>query len=248
MSRNKTAGLPQQNEARVTSAEWFAGGQRIWYDPESARVPTAEEAAAAPGALWVFERVAAAGDGAGAVWLTLLPGFPDGSYCWAQVDRMLGDGLGPRLYVEPVGQGDSDKPRDYPYSTVERADLVEALWRHHGVRRTVVVTFDYTSLALLELLRRQTERTTSGRERGQRSHRLVTARDVARRVGRQRPRASVPQRLLAPAAPPAPPVDRGIHQDPPHVRLGAALPPTASARAATPAQVPPAAGPRRLPD
>ena len=99
---------------------------------------------------------------AGTVWLTLLPGFPDGSYGWAQVDRMLGDDLSPRLYVEPVGQGDSDKPRDYPYSTVERADLVEALWRHHGVRRTVVVTFDYTSLALLELLRRQLERTNSG--------------------------------------------------------------------------------------
>jgi pimeloyl-ACP methyl ester carboxylesterase len=60
--------------------------------------------------------------------------------------------------VEPVGQGDSDKPRDYPYSTIERADLVEALWRHHDVRRTVVVTFDYTSLALLELLRRQLDR------------------------------------------------------------------------------------------
>ena len=74
----------------------------------------------------------------------------------------IGAGLRPRLYVEPVGQGDSDKPRDYPYSTVERADLVEALWRHHGVRRTVVVTFDYTSLALLELLRRQLERTISG--------------------------------------------------------------------------------------
>src|SRR5450755_1146823 len=89
----------------------------------------------------------------------MLPGFPDGSYGWAQVDRMLGGGLRPRLYAEPVGQGDSDKPRDYRYSTVERADLVQALWRHHGVRRTVVVTFDYTSLALLELLRRQLEGT-----------------------------------------------------------------------------------------
>ena len=103
-----------------------------------------------------------AGDDADAVWLTLLPGFPDGSYGWAQVDKMLGDGLSPRLYVEPVGQGDPDKPRHYRYSTVERADLVEALWRHHGVRRTVVVTFDYTSLALLELLRRQLERPASG--------------------------------------------------------------------------------------
>jgi pimeloyl-ACP methyl ester carboxylesterase len=162
MSRNQTAGLPWQDQARVTAAEWFANGQRIPYDPESARVLTEEQAAETPGGLRVFERVAAAGHDADAVWLTLLPGFPDGSYGWAQVDRMLGDGLGPRLYVEPVGQGDSDKPRDYRYSTLERADLVEALWRHHGVRRTVVVTFDYTSLALLELLRRQTERTASG--------------------------------------------------------------------------------------
>ena len=162
MSRNKTASLPRQDQVRVTAAEWFAGGRRIWYDPESTRVLTEEEAAATPGALRVFERVAAGRHDAGTVWLTLLPGFPDGSYGWAQVDRMLGDDLGPRLYVEPVGQGDSDKPRDYRYSTVERADLVEALWRHHGVRRTVVVTFDYTSLALLEVLRRQLERTNSG--------------------------------------------------------------------------------------
>jgi pimeloyl-ACP methyl ester carboxylesterase len=159
MSRDKTAGVRPQQQTLVRAAEWFGGGQRIPYDPQSARVLTEQEAAATPRALRVFERVAAAGPDADAVWLTLLPGFPDGSYGWAQVDRMLGGGLRPRLYVEPVGQGDSDKPRDYAYSTVERADLVEALWRHHAVRRTVVVTFDYTSLALLELLRRQLERT-----------------------------------------------------------------------------------------
>jgi pimeloyl-ACP methyl ester carboxylesterase len=162
MSRNETAGSPPRDRAWVTAAEWFAGGQRIPYDPGSAQVLTEEEAAAAPGAVRVFERVATAGHDADAVWLTLLPGFPDGSYGWAQVDRILGDDLGPRLYVEPIGQGDSDKPRDYPYSTIERADLVGALWLHHGVRRTVVVTFDYTSLALLELLRRQLELTRSG--------------------------------------------------------------------------------------
>src|SRR5437763_9436889 len=159
MSRYSTTDPPGQDRALVTAAEWFGGGQRIPYDPESARVLTEEEAVANPGALRVFERVAGAEREADTVWLTLLPGFPDGSYGWAQVDRMLGDGLGPRLYAEPVGQGDSDKPRDYPYSTVERADLVEALWRHHGVRRTVVVTFDYTSLALLEILRRKLART-----------------------------------------------------------------------------------------
>ena len=162
MTSGKTTDSPRPDRPRVTAAEWFAGGQRIPYDPGSGRILTEGEAAAIPGALRVFERVAAAGPDPDAVWLTMLPGFPDGSFGWAQVDRMLGDDLGPRLYMEPVGQGDSDKPRDYPYSTVERADLVEALWRHHGVRRTVVVTFDYTSLALLEVLRRQLERTTSG--------------------------------------------------------------------------------------
>jgi pimeloyl-ACP methyl ester carboxylesterase len=151
---------PEQDRVRVTAAEWFAGGQRIPYDLGSARVLSDDEAAATPDAIRVFERVAGKPD-AEAVWLTLLPGFPDGSYGWAQVDRMLGDDLGPRLYVEPVGQGDSDKPRHYKYSTIERADLVQALWRHHGVRRTVVVTFDYTSLALLELLRRQLEQPTA---------------------------------------------------------------------------------------
>jgi pimeloyl-ACP methyl ester carboxylesterase len=162
MSTDRIAGPPRQDQAWVTAGEWFAGGERVPYDRESARVLTEEEAAATAGALRVFERVSATEQDADTVWLTLLPGYPDGSYGWAQVDRMLGDDLGPRLYVEPVGQGDSDKPRAYPDSTGERADLVEALWRHHGVRRTVVVTFDYTAIALLELLRRQLEQTTSG--------------------------------------------------------------------------------------
>jgi pimeloyl-ACP methyl ester carboxylesterase len=157
MDRHDTMDPPRRDRALVTAAEWFGSGQRIPYDPESGRILTEEEAVAIPGALRVFERVHGVTRDADTVWLTLLPGFPEGSYGWAQVDGMLGDDIGPRLYAEPVGQGDSDKPRHYPYSTVERANLVEALWRHHRVRRTVVVTFDYTSLALLELLRRQLE-------------------------------------------------------------------------------------------
>jgi pimeloyl-ACP methyl ester carboxylesterase len=155
MSGNRTTGL-----SWMAAEEWFASGQRLPYDPQTRRV-VAEEYAATVGRLRVFERVAAVADteDEDSVWLTLLPGFPDGSYGWARVDQLLDDGMGPRLYVEPVGQGDSDKPRDYPYSTVERADLVEALWRHHGVRRTVVVAFDYTAMALLELLRRRLDGT-----------------------------------------------------------------------------------------
>ena len=151
--------------AWVTADEWFSGGRRIWYDPVATRVLEDGEAARTPGALRVFERIVGderEGRDEDAGWLTMLPGFPDGSYGWAQVDRLLADDPVPRLYVEPIGQGDSDTPkRRHQYTTIERADLVEALWRHHGVRRTLVVSFDFTSLALLELLRRQTERPDS---------------------------------------------------------------------------------------
>ena len=155
MGEKTNSDLRRDDLVWVTAEAWFAGGQRIWYDATSAQVLPDDEAAARPGVLKVFERTTTAGTEADAVWLTMLPGFPDGSYGWAQVDRLLPAGLGPRLYVEPVGQGDSDKPKRYPHSTYGRADLVEALWRHHGVGRTVVVSFDYGSLTLLELLRRQ---------------------------------------------------------------------------------------------
>jgi pimeloyl-ACP methyl ester carboxylesterase len=163
--RNQTRDASQHDPALVTASQWFASGRRLPYDPAFSQILTEDEAAATADALRVFERVTETGREADTTWLTMLPGFPEGSYGWAQVDRLLGDDLGPRLYVEPVGQGDSDKPRDYHYSTMERANLVQALWRHHGVRRTVVVTFDYTSLAVLELLRRQLEG-TGGRDAG----------------------------------------------------------------------------------
>jgi pimeloyl-ACP methyl ester carboxylesterase len=95
--------------------------------------------------LHVFEKVVAApAIDADTRWLTMLPGYPDGSYGYAQVDRYLGPQPRPRLYVEYLGQGDSDKPAHYRYSSIERADLVEAQWRAHGVRHAMVVTFDYS--------------------------------------------------------------------------------------------------------
>jgi pimeloyl-ACP methyl ester carboxylesterase len=97
-------------------------------------------------------------------WTTFLPGFPDGSYGFAQVNARLDPAVTPRLFVEYVGQGDSDKPAGYRYATIERADLVEAQWRAHGVRRTFAVTFDYSSLVLLELLARQHDRSRQGQE------------------------------------------------------------------------------------
>jgi pimeloyl-ACP methyl ester carboxylesterase len=134
---------PEQ-EQRVRARDWFASGVRRLYDSDRH--------------LQVFEKVVAPRPvSADTRWLTMLPGYPDGSYGYAQVDRHLGSAATPRPYVEYLGQGDSDKPARHRYSTIERADLVEAQWRAHGIRRTMVVTFDYSSLVLLELLRRQQE-------------------------------------------------------------------------------------------
>lgn len=148
--------------ALITAAEWFGGGRRVPYDPVRHRMLTAHDAMSTPH-LMVFERVVGTPVASGR-WITLLPGYPDGSYGYAKVDTLLVDELVPRLYLEYVGQGDSDKPRKYAYSTIERADLVEAQWQAHGVRRTFVVTFDYSSLVVLELLARQEERLGRGEQ------------------------------------------------------------------------------------
>ena len=154
------------NPERVTASEWFASGARRPYDPiAKTMLESADGEGSQP--LHVFERVVAAPSvSADTRWLTMLPGYPDGSYGYAQVDRYLGAQPAPRLYIEYLGQGDSDKPAHYEYSSTERADLIQAQWRAHGVRHTMVVSFDYSSLALLELLRRQQERDAAGEHSG----------------------------------------------------------------------------------
>jgi pimeloyl-ACP methyl ester carboxylesterase len=134
----------------VPSAEaWFAGGDRIGYDPEARAIVQAQGAP-----LNVFLRQE--GDLAHAV--SFLPGFPDGSFGWAKVLPYLPKAAEmPKVFVEYVGMGDSDKPKDYEYSTAERTDLVETVWRDLGVRSTTLVGFDFSSLVILEHLRRRLE-------------------------------------------------------------------------------------------
>lgn len=139
----------------VTTADaWFAGGERVGYDPKAHRIVAAEGAP-----LRVFLR--REGDLAHAV--SFLPGYPDGSFSWAKVYPYLPNATEmPKLFVEYVGMGDSDKPRDYAYSTAERTDLVEAIWRDLGVRSTTLIAFDIGSLIVLEHLRRRLERSKRG--------------------------------------------------------------------------------------
>lgn len=135
----------------IPSAEaWFAGGERVCYDP-GARVTIAAQDA--PPKVFVRRE----GDIAHAV--TFLPGFPDGSFGWAKVWPHLPHAAEmPKLFFDYVGMGDSDKPKDYAYSTAERTDLVEAIWRDLSIQSTTLVAFDFSSLVVLEHLRRRLER------------------------------------------------------------------------------------------
>ena len=139
-------------------ADWYDGGARIAYDPA---LHTLGETAAP----W---RVFVRHEGPTEHAVTFLPGFPDGSSCWAKVRPHLpAANEMPKLFVEYLGMGDSDTPdASYRYSTAERTDLVEALWRHLGVQSTTVVAFDFSSLVILEHLRRRLDRARAGQPQG----------------------------------------------------------------------------------
>ena len=137
---------------------WFAGGEHMGYDPNACAIVAGQ---AAP--LNVFLR--REGDIAHAT--SFLPGYPDGSFGWAKVTPHLPNATEmPKLFVEYVGMGDSDKPKDYAYSTAERTDLVEAIWRNLSVQSTTLVAFDFSSLVVLEHLRRRLERSGRGEAAG----------------------------------------------------------------------------------
>lgn len=143
----------------IHSAEnWFSKGERISYNPKKKMILKPNENKEDE-ILNVFHRIVNRNsDTANSYCITLLPGFPDGSFGWTKIEQELAKvNDSRRLYVEYIGQGDSDKPENYHYSTMERADLVKALWAYSGIEKTFVVTFDYSSLVALELLRRQQE-------------------------------------------------------------------------------------------
>jgi pimeloyl-ACP methyl ester carboxylesterase len=141
----------------LTAEEWFAKGRRVPFDPVKKRIlPEATLRS-----VYVWERVVAPFEVCRSTrWLTMLPGPPDGTYAFSKVNDQLQ--TAPRLYVEFVGLGDSDKPNDYSHSVMERADLVEAHWRAHKVRRTVLVCQSCSSMVMMELLNRQQERLSLG--------------------------------------------------------------------------------------
>ena len=145
-----------------TARSWFNSGVRLAYDLNAKQIKDGR-VATQTNHLCVFNKYAIYPNQNNEHLITFLPGFPNGSIDWIKIDKLIEE-QNPinRTYVEYIGQGDSDKPNDYTYSTFERADLVEAIWEEYGIKSTFIVTFDYSSLVAMELLRRQQERIEKG--------------------------------------------------------------------------------------
>jgi hypothetical protein len=79
----------------IPSAQvWFAGGERVGYDPNARAIVQTLE-----GARKVFVR--REGDLAHAHAVSFLPGFPDGSFGWAKVLPYLPSGADmPKLFLD----------------------------------------------------------------------------------------------------------------------------------------------------
>ncbi len=143
---------------QTSSEAWFAGGERVGYDPRARAIVAAEDAP-----LKIFLRR----EGELAHAVSFLPGFPDGSFGWANILPNLPNATEmPKLFLDYVGMGDSDKPKDYAYSTAERTDLIEAIWRDLSVRSTTLVAFDFSAIVVSEHLRRRLERAERGEPAG----------------------------------------------------------------------------------
>lgn len=141
-----------------TARSWFNSGERLVYDLSTKHISN-KQLPDQSNRLHVFNKHAIYLNQNPEKAITFLPGFPDGSIDWTKIDKLI-EQKNPlnRTFIEYVGQGDSDKPKEYTYSTFERADTVEAIWKARGIKSTFVVTFDYSSLVVMELLRRQQER------------------------------------------------------------------------------------------
>ena len=83
--------------------------------------------------------------------LLLIHGFPTASWDWY---RMWPDLVQEYhvLAADFLGFGFSDKPRNYSYSILDQADLLEALLREKGIERVHIISHDYGDTVAQELL------------------------------------------------------------------------------------------------
>ena len=92
--------------------------------------------------------------------LVVLHGFPTASWDW----HHIWDNLSARYQaIAPdfLEFGFSDKPRNYPYSMFDQADMVEQLLRERGIESYFLLTHDIGDTVAQELLARQIDRKTN---------------------------------------------------------------------------------------
>ncbi len=76
--------------ADITAEGWFALGERVPYDRRAKRILRPGDSTDSPDVVHVFQRVVRdSASSEEAVWTTFLPGFSDGSFGWARVDRYI---------------------------------------------------------------------------------------------------------------------------------------------------------------
>ena len=93
--------------------------------------------------------------------LLLLHGFPTASWDWQRVWEPL---AATQRLVAPdfIGFGFSAKPRDYAYSILDQADLVEELLAVLGIERVHLLAHDYGDTVAQELMARVLDRARRG--------------------------------------------------------------------------------------
>lgn len=162
--QNKVVAFNSANaDSKLTAQDWYDKGERLPFNFTQKHVLVEGDPVDLKNSLFVFRRVTQNTKRSDASLTTFLPGFPDGSFGFASIDRLLPDEQRmPRLFLEYIGQGDSDKPAGYAYSIMDRADQVEAHWRALNIKSTFVVAFDYSVIVMLELLSRQQDRVVRG--------------------------------------------------------------------------------------
>ena len=89
--------------------------------------------------------------------LLLVHGFPTASWDWHSLWPLLQ----PRFRLvapDMIGFGFSSRPRDYSYSLLDQADLLESLLAHLEVDELYILAHDYGDTVVQEMLARQQER------------------------------------------------------------------------------------------
>jgi len=94
--------------------------------------------------------------------ILLLHGFPTASWDWNKIWQSLSADY-QLIALDFIGFGFSDKPKNYQYSILDQADLVEALLEEKGITSCHILAHDYGDTVAQELLARSIENQLSFR-------------------------------------------------------------------------------------